>query len=224
LLPILALLLAYSALCPAGGGAAAGGTVRAGGDGVAGAAGAALGGRLLRIARAAGTKIGIWGYFAFGFAGADLAARIFLDYDLIRRFAQAILDHRLWKKVAWTQANVLRYGVLDLVEFSFWVGLPVMVLFAARVSRALVRAGRRRIRRGDAFALALAATLLGLAFFGKTAAESGRLWLFLVPFICASAASEILAAGRTRARKALLLAVVLQLAMIYVTKGYQDFW
>jgi hypothetical protein len=132
--------------------------------------------------------------------------------------------HLHWKHVEWTSANVVHFAKLDLAEFILWAGLPMIALFGLRSLRAARRAMRRRLRPGDALALGLVVTLLAMAVFGRTAAETGRLWLFMVPLLGVSAAGEISSLGKRRGRALLWLTVSCQLLITLATKRYQDFY
>ncbi|HZE88083.1 MAG TPA: hypothetical protein VE404_00980, partial [Verrucomicrobiae bacterium] len=162
--------------------------------------------------------------FLAAFALTDIAFRLSLDYDIARRYAGVIEAHVAWKHVDWTPLTIRHYALLNVAEFALWSGLPLILLFAVRAIRALGRAGRRRLRAGDAFVLATAATLIAMAVLGRTAAESGRLWMFMLPFLCVPAGEEIAALGKERGRAVLWIAVLCQLALVLATKSFQDFF
>jgi len=63
-----------------------------------------------------------------------------------------------------------------------------------------------------------------MAVLGRTAAESGRLWMFMLPFLCVPAGEEIAALGKERGRAVLWIAVLCQLALVLATKSFQDFF
>jgi hypothetical protein len=162
-------------------------------------------------------------FLAF-FALADVAFRIVLNYDIARRYAGVMDAHLHWKHVEWTSANVVHFAIVDLAEFILWAGLPMIVLSTLRSFRAARRAMRRRLRPGDALSLGLLVTLLAMAAFGRTAAETGRLWLFMIPILSVPAAEEISALGKSRGSALLWLTVFCQLLITLATKRYQDFY
>jgi hypothetical protein len=179
------------------------------------------GGDLLAVARERAPLAAI---FVASLALADVVFRLALDYDIARRYAGVIDAHLAWKHVSWTLLNVRHYALLDLAEFALWSGLPIVLLFLARAIRAIERADRRVLRPGDALVIATTATLLAMAILGRTAAETGRLWIYMVPFLCVGASEEIAALGRSRGRAVLWAAVFCQLALVLATKRYQDFF
>lgn len=152
---------------------------------------------------------------AIGLAAAHLVGRAAFGYDAVSRFLAAAEAHRHWKVGHWTPTLTAVTGVVDLLDFALWCGPTLAVLAAA----ALARAPRRRGLSASAPALSLAAALVALLLFGHTAAETGRLWLFLLPLAAAAAAT--LVDGDEPRR--LPLVVALQLAATFVLKGWGDF-
>ena len=65
-----------------------------------------------------------------------------------------------------------------------------------------------------------------LALFGKTAAETGRLWIFLVPLVLTAAAGALmrLRRGGDQWHRYLLLICALQFVTVLVLKRHQDFF
>ena len=78
------------------------------------------------------------------------------------------------------------FALLNLIEFTLWCGIPLSLLAAADLWRSL--RNWRVWDEGLGLSLSLLFILLVLGMVGKTAAESGRLWLFLVPLVLFSAA------------------------------------
>jgi hypothetical protein len=203
ILPLLAVMIAYTVLAPAGGPRAPARDP---------------------ILRWAAPRLQTWALFGLGALLAAVPLRALLDYDVLHRYAKAMAAHAAWRPVTWDLPNSIHYGGLTLLEFSLWTGPPLMLLFLARAVRAARRIHGRRRRRADAFALALLASLLLMAFLGRTVCESGRLWIFMVPPIAVAGSQELIAAGRRRSGALLGLALALQLALTYLTKRHQDFW
>jgi hypothetical protein len=60
---------------------------------------------------------------------------------------------------------------------------------------------------------------------GGTKAEAARLWIFVVPFACLIAISQINRMyGNGKGYRAFVLVLILQLATTYLIKVNQDFW
>ncbi|MBS1819180.1 MAG: hypothetical protein JSU08_14695 [Acidobacteria bacterium] len=166
----------------------------------------------LTAAMAAGLVIGLVGF------------RIGIGYDLFARYADARQFNAVWKGWDGGAFQTLYFGWMNLLEFLLWVGLPVGVLALARIRRAVVATAGVRLERLTIPALAIAAVLAYVAFRGESKGETARLWLFIVPWLCALAADELRQRwpeGRPMAAGALL---VLQWATVVLTKTGQDFF
>lgn len=122
------------------------------------------------------------GLFVGGWALAQLAFFQLLRFNFLASYRRAIEAHQGWKIKVWSWADLMRIGVLDLVEYAIWTGWLVSFLAGAAMLTALRRLSAGR-RSGWAGVLAVAAVplVLGLAFGTKTVAESGRLWLCIAP-------------------------------------------
>ena len=172
-----------------------------------------------------------WRGFAKGvggmFAGAlvsGVAASVVLGYDIWLRYQHAIVYHAEWQDWEPTAAVFFYWGTMSLIEYALLVGVPVTLASLWRLRRSL---GELRLRRQGGLAgrsLGVAALLVFLALFGRVASESARLWLFLVPCLCAMAASESHADRDLRASGGFVLLAVLQWVTVYLTKVHQDFW
>ncbi len=159
-----------------------------------------------------------------GFATLAAAFLIAFKYDLITRLRGATDFHAAWRNWQGGWFETVYFGWLDSLEFAVWLGVPLTVLALAAGRHAILQAIRGDYRKLVLPAVVLVVSFLYLAFFGKTKAESARLWLFLVPMCCGLAASEI--GERYRARRTTVTAVVLALQWLTVclTKTGQDFW
>lgn len=100
--------------------------------------------------------------------------------------------------------DVYRFSIAQLRPYAYWVlGSPAAFLIAAGVPVAWYAA--RSLAAGGTVAIPLAAVVGISALLGFTKAETERIWLFLVPFLCLAAAS-VMPAGRVGPVLALLLA------------------
>ena len=166
-------------------------------------------GRVGRVVLSVGLGFGlVYGVFYFGF-----------EYDAWTRCVEAMAAHRRWKVEDWGVANTLYYGGLNLLEFCLWCGVPVIVLAASQAVKDMRGLWTNGWEEAAWFGVALSATLGGLVVFGRTVGESGRLWLFLVPLVLASAAGRIRVMGRGQ----LVVLWVLQFLTVLVLKKFQDF-
>ncbi len=85
---------------------------------------------------------------------------------------------------------VYREGVASNRPYAFWVlGSPVAFLLAAGVPLAWL--ALRALGAGEAVAVALFSVVAFSAVLGFTKAETERIYLFLVPFLCLAAATTL---------------------------------
>jgi hypothetical protein len=164
------------------------------------------------------------GLFAAGFVLLLAAFRLAFDYDPLVRYRNTMALHAHWKVASWSASDTLRFGLLDLIEFCCWTGMPLTVLFLLDQARTVSAAARRRPLPGNALAIALSVALLALAFAGRTVAETARLWLFIVPLVVLFAGRALSESRLLRTRAAMLAVVLLQFLTILAIKRFQDFW
>ena len=168
----------------------------------------------------------IAGSTALGIAASDILARLVLGYDIYVRYADAIKHHIKWKEWQYGFGNLLRAGLTASTEFFVWLGIPLTILLFVAIGLALYQTLiRRTADTTSLFSLALFGTFILLLLFGKTRAESARLWLFLVPFVCLIAANFIHQRAWT-ARSKIFFAVyilLLEFGTVYLILRHMDF-
>jgi hypothetical protein len=168
------------------------------------------------------------GYAAAIFLGGILLhalAVVFLNYDIATHYANAWANHLAWKGWEDNLETFIVFGLINLIEFSVWIGLPLTLLFLAGLHDSTQRLLTRRPAASVFLNLILAGIFIFLLIFGKTKAETARLWLFLIPFICISAASFISQWNGSGREKTILMIATLLLEMgtTYFIVHYQDF-
>jgi len=85
---------------------------------------------------------------------------------------------------------VYREGVASNRPYAFWIfGSPVAFLLAAGVPLAWL--ALRALGAGETVAVALFSVVMVSAVLGFTKAETERIYLFLVPFLCLAAATTL---------------------------------
>lgn len=174
--------------------------------------------RLGDVLRASATAAAVFG------ALTAAAARA-LGYDLLARFRDAMAFHAAWRPWGRGAAGLLACAALDLVEFVYWLGLPVAALFAHRVAWALVEArGRRLPDAAGVVAGGTALVLLATALLGRTRGEVARLWIFLIPAVALAVAAALAVEPRERARACLRVMAAAQVAWTLLLKARQDFY
>jgi hypothetical protein len=119
---------------------------------------------------------------------------------------------------------LLLAAVLNLAEFGYWLGLPMLGLFLWAVV-AGVRSLLRRNDNGVALvSVATALLLLITAWFGGSIGETARLWIFMIPAVALVAADRVAGLAGAHARTVLLVLAATQFAWMFLLKAQQDFW
>ncbi len=150
-------------------------------------------------------------------------SRLALGYDVRRRYAVALGAHLAWKQWRGSAYEVQHFAWLNLLEFALWLGAPVALLAVSAAVVGLVESVRRVRPSPGSFATAWLATVGLLAWFGRTKAESARLWLFLVQPACLAASLALHRAFPRKGRLALGAVWVTQFLVVLSMKLFQDF-
>jgi hypothetical protein len=144
-------------------------------------------------------------------------------FDLFETFRVA--NERAYHEQVVALGRTYRTWVVwNLYDFCFLLGWPVAALAAARAwgeGRRLASgaatdpgdAARTTGPTGAPLALTVAVVLLFLDLSGKTLGETGRIWMFLMPWAAAAAGWRVRA--RPRMEKALLLGTTAAFALVY---------
>ncbi|MBM3145254.1 MAG: hypothetical protein FJ010_09845 [Chloroflexi bacterium] len=156
-----------------------------------------------------------------GFLVVELILYGFFRYNLIEDYLYVMSRHQAWKVGAWTPRLSLSIGALDILEYAVWMGIPLFLFAVSWMFKAA------RGWRGDGehlLAFSILISFLVMAFLGRTVAETGRLWIFLLPCFALFAAFDLrkrypLANGRI-----FPMIFGLQLISTFIIKLYQDFY
>jgi len=163
-------------------------------------------------------------FIALGILSADVLFRLVFDYDILLRYENAIQHHIAWKNWVPSLDYTLYFAILNLIEYFVWLGMPVSILVVESFRKAVKSVFQRKVTLGSIYTPVLVGVILIIAFMGRTQGEVARLWLFLVPLVCTSAAHIISGDNQEVKNKMIWLVVILQLGTTYLTKVYQDFW
>lgn len=154
-----------------------------------------------------------------------LEASLFLNlsYNVIENFQFVMSLHSISKVHDWSPQITLVLGGLNLLEYCLWTGVPLLGLMAMYGLRSF-----KKIVAGNSdLSLVMgAATLIlffVLTFFGKTVAETARLWIFLTPLVVIFSAKEILVMFKERTWHTVMFLIVLQMITTFSLKMWQDF-
>jgi hypothetical protein len=161
---------------------------------------------------------------AVGAATSWATASATLGYDVRRRYEVAIRAHVAWKAWTGTGHEVRHFAWVNSLEFALWIGAPIAVLLIAGSVLGFEDAMRSRRPTALFAATTLAATIVALAWFGRTKAESARLWLFLAQPACLAASLTLQQLFPRRGRMALGAVWLTQFVIILDMKRFQDFW
>ena len=136
----------------------------------------------------------------------------------------AMARHHGAKITHWTCRDIAYVGILDIVEFAVWIGMPLFVLSVADQAGCLMNLHRKKLAPAGAMSLSLLAIVLLMAFAGRTVAETGRLWLYVVPLFCISAAAGLASVFKDRVPAATAVVATLQLITVLAMKAFHDFY
>lgn len=142
-----------------------------------------------------------------------------LDYNPLQRYLAASQAHQTWKLSNWNLGHTIYFSCLNILEFAIWCGIPVAISCGDDLIKTI-----RNWRKPYHLSGLLIATILILCLFGHTAAETGRLWIFLVPFVVISAAQSWSNLWQGQIPKGITILVTLQLLSTFIIKKYQDFY
>lgn len=156
-----------------------------------------------------------------GFLTFELIMFILFRYNILGDYSYVMSQHQAWKVEEWTAWFILYIGGLDILEFALWIGVPLFLFGTAWMLKSLLR---WRQDEPAVLAVSLLISLLLLAFFGKTVAETGRLWLFLVPVFALFAIQELVERYPNSYKQTFSLILGLQLLSTYILKLFQDFY
>ena len=162
-------------------------------------------------------------YF-IGFACAYILMILISGYNAAGGYAHAMTCHQAVKISHWTLHKTIYIGFLDILEFTIWTGAPVTLLCITGLFLPMkIKTNENKIPWRP-LAVSLFAIIMLMAFAGKTAAETGRLWIFILPLVCLSACHASCWLFKKHKTSAVLSIAALQLFSTFLTKLYQDFF
>lgn len=156
------------------------------------AAGAPEGERLRRAALATAALAG-------AFLVLTAGAAWLWGYDPLLRFKAAMAHHAAWRQWDPAPTRVARSTLNSLLDFFWWSGPAATALFLAAVGGAGRRLARGAREPLDLLSVVLALLLVALPISGRLIAETGRLWLFLLPLVLLIGARALSDAPRSLA-------------------------
>ena len=123
----------------------------------------------------------------------------------------------------WDIIRTIWVGFLDLFEYAVWIGFPIALFALLRSGVTIKRLRKHSLRSGDAMILSLLFLLFLLSFFGKTVAETGRLWTFLLPLVLIVAVMGLRLFPKRFRSTLLILLILLQFLHTFFMRWLQDF-
>ena len=141
-------------------------------------------------------------------------------YNALYRFRFAMAYHA--ECMAWqpTVSRVAYCASLNFLEFGFYIGAPLAVLFVASIVRAARASIARKADALDGACLAMCAILVLVGVFGRTMSETSRLWLFMVPLFCTFAAKQVSLVWADSRRVGAVTLVLIQLVTALLIVRY----
>jgi 4-amino-4-deoxy-L-arabinose transferase-like glycosyltransferase len=146
------------------------------------------------------------------------------QYNHIERYLSATAYHVSVK--GWdNSAETLFFAAgTNLIEYCLWIGLPLAILaiYAFKNISILKSTDDGPL---NAVLTSFFLIIIALLFFGKTKAETARLWMFLTPFMCLFAAQAVKELARSDRVFMVFSSFVLvaQFLAAYLLLRYQDF-
>jgi hypothetical protein len=158
---------------------------------------------------------------AVGFLVFELFLFFSFGYNLLGDYRYVMVQHQAWKVRQWTAPLTLYIGALDMLEFAIWIGWPIFLFSASWMLKSLFRWWQKG---KYSLALSILISLLLLAFFGKTVAETARLWIFLLPCLALFAVQDLFERYPKSNLRVFTLIAGLQWLSTFVIKLFQDFY
>jgi len=124
----------------------------------------------------------------------------------------------------WGVGFTFYFGFLNLLEYGIWCGIPVAILCASDLVHSITTFLAKRWNTEDKISFTFLVILVCLLVFGKTAAETARLWMFLLPLVLICSSRTLLRVSGKHLEKTTLILVGLQVVTTFVLKKSQDFY
>lgn len=161
--------------------------------------------------------------YLLGFLCLEILLFFNYSYNIIENYQFAISNHFHSRIDVWTPKLTLYMSALNLLDYSLWAGVPLLILMLSNAMRSF-----KKILTGNSdifliMSLATPILFFVLAIFGKTVAETARLWIFLTPLMLMFAVKEITILFRERTWHTITFLLVLQILTTFSLKMWQDF-
>ena len=146
------------------------------------------------------------------------------QYNHIERYLSATAYHVSVKGWDNSAETLFFAAVTTLIEYCLWIGLPLAILaIYAFKNISILKSTDYGLL--NAVLTSLFLIIIALLLFGKTKAETARLWMFLTPFMCLFAAKAV--KDLVHSDRAFMVfssfVLVAQLLAAYLLLRYQDF-
>lgn len=171
-------------------------------------------------------RLRLAGMLLAGILAAYALLYLAIFYNPVTRYRDAMAFHAGWKKIQPGLGFMIHAGWVNFIEFSVWLGFPMMALFMASGVMAAWKLCRSRASAMpiDWLILALMAMLVVMAFATKTLGEVMRLWIYCVPVICMAVALALARLAGSRHNWVFAALMTAQFITALVIKRFQDFW
>jgi hypothetical protein len=163
------------------------------------------------------------GAAAGAFLSLSLVVWTAFGYDPLERFRRAMDNHSRWK--GWQESFRLPATCTNLAEFGYWLGVPLVLLFAFGILTALRRPAASDVDGSWQVPVSIGTcvVLVATAVFGRTLSEVNRIWIFFLPAVVTVAAQALRRIAGSRTEPAIAAVAALQIGWTVVLKCFAGF-
>jgi hypothetical protein len=126
---------------------------------------------------------------------------------------------------SWEESFRLPATFTNLAEFGYWLGVPLVLLFAFGILTTLRRPAASDVNRSWQVPVSIGTclVLVATAVFGRTLSEANRIWILFVPAVATVAAQALRRIAGSRTEPAIAAIAALQTGWTVVLKAVADF-
>jgi hypothetical protein len=159
-----------------------------------------------------------------GFLISHIIFSLSLNYNVFQRYSNSMSNHVALRGWSWESNILLENLSLNFLEFFIWLGIPFSILFIYSFVKGIMQVGSPKISNLSIFTFFLGFTIISTNILGKTITEVARLWMFFIPLMSISVASEIIKLKNNLGRWALIVLFGIQYYSIVQIKEFMDFF
>ena len=158
-----------------------------------------------------------------GFGVLYLLFQGLLNYNLLDRYAHAMVIHRSLKNYDTGLGGVFPSILLNNSDYGDWTGTSILLLAFLAIFSSMTRIIKKSLTDFDWLSLSFLIVFVAINIVGQTGGETGRLWIFLSPLFVLLAAERAPKIFKKR-EFGVYLIIILQLITVVLTLKFQDFF